>query len=480
MIYYTIILIIFSPLGLVFTVVMLTGMDTYNFKLSAQVLGAEIKNLLDEDTINRFAEETGFIRRDGGKLDGYKFLDMLLFTHFNQKELSLNAMSGQLRRRYGIEIKKQSIDERFTGRAVEFFKVVLEKAINISIGPNEKIDFIGCDKVRIKDSTSFQLPENMKDVYKGSGGSGSKSCIRIQFEYDLKNRDILDLSLHPYTEQDMIDAKDTIDDIQENNLVIRDLGYILISNLRKIEERGAFYLNRLHSGTNVYEKKNGEFVELYFWSLYLYMKKMNLPSIEKEVYIGKEEKFMTRMIIELMPDNIYNDRLRKAYNNTKKKYRNISKKYKAQMGLNIYITNTKISKKHIRLIYTLRWQIELMFKIWKSIGEIDEVKKMKVKRFEVCLIAKLIWIVINWQIMRRIVIYYFNEYNIALSPYKLFVTFKDALMDFRNALKKGLKYVISLIEEFADMSKYNHISEKKKHSITWSYDVYKCFINAKY
>ena len=450
-------------------------MGTLNFKLDAQKLSAEITKILNQDRVELLAKETGFSCREGGKINGYKFLDMLLFTHFNQKELSLNDLSIQIEKRYGIQMRKQSIDERFNANTVKFFKAVLKQAINTSIKPDDKINFTKYDRVRIKDSTSFQLPENMKDKYKGSGGSSSDACIRIQFEYDLKNGEILDLSLHAYLKQDMTNAKETINDIKANELIIRDLGYIKIDYLQKIEQLKAFYLNRLHSNTKIYEIKNQKFVEIDFTKLHKHMKANKIIRIDKKVYVGSQEYFETRMVIELLPDDIYNERLRKANKNATKNGKKISDARRAKMGLNIFITNTDIPGKQLRLLYTLRWQIELMFKIWKSIGEIDKVKKMRVERFEACLFAKLIWIVINWQIIRQIVIYFFNEHKIEISPYKLYKTLKASILEFREAVINGFEHVFTFIKYIVKISPENHKSEKKKYSLTWSYEVMRGF-----
>lgn len=79
-----------------------------DIKVDVQNLSTEIKNLLDANYINSVAKETGFILREG-KIDGFVFLDMLLFTHFNHKELSLNDMSVQIKKRFDIDISRQSI-----------------------------------------------------------------------------------------------------------------------------------------------------------------------------------------------------------------------------------------------------------------------------------------------------------------------------------------------------------------------------------
>ena len=69
----------------------------------------------------------------------------------------MSGLSIQPKRRFGVEISKQSINERFSEEAVEFFKIILEKAIGISTGWDYKINFTEFETVRIKDSTSFQL-----------------------------------------------------------------------------------------------------------------------------------------------------------------------------------------------------------------------------------------------------------------------------------------------------------------------------------
>ena len=452
---------------------MLTGMSM-DIKVNVENLSTEIKNLLDANYINSIAKQTGFILREG-KIDGFVFLDMLLFTHFNHRMLSLNDLSIQIKKRFGIDISRQSIDERFTNRAVEFFRTVLEKALEITISKHYNIDFLNHDRVLIKDATSFQLPENMVDKYKGSGGSGSISAIKIQFEYDLITGEIIDISLFPFIVQDSTNAQDTIKNILDNELIIRDLGYINVPVLREIEEKKAFYVNRMQTSVNVYEKKDGKFVEIDFGELHKSMKIRGISIIEKDVFIGKKEMFKTKMIVELLPEKYYKERIRKAKENTRKKGRTLTDKYKTKQAMNIYITNTDIPFKEIRLLYTLRWQIELMFKIWKSIGEIHEVKKMKVERFESFLFAKLIWIVLNWQIMRLSVNYFYQEKQIEISPYKLFKTLKSDIYDFRRALLNCVTNLTMLIMENIELCPTNHLSEKKKGSKTWSYDIYRMF-----
>ena len=77
--------------------------------------------------------------------------------------------------------------------------------------------------------------------------------------------------------------------------------------------------------------------------------------------------------------------------------------------------------------------------------------------------------------MRRITVYYFNKKGIFISPNKLYKTLKARILKFRKSISEGLENVIEFMNEIFKISPYYHKSEKKKHSITWSYDVLRMF-----
>ena len=95
-----------------------------------------------------------------------------------------------------------------------------------------------------------------------------------------------------------------------------------------------------------------------------------------------------------MPETEVNERLRKARANNKRKGRGeLTAEYVARAHLNLFITNTKsdvVLTNRVWNLYQLRWQIELIFKIWKSICDIEKVKKVKKSRPECYIYSKLI------------------------------------------------------------------------------------------
>ncbi len=64
---------------------------------------------------------------------------------------------------------------------------------------------------------------------------------------------------------------------------------------------------------------------------------------------------------------------------------------------NIYVTNVpaqRLSGEQVSRVYRLRWQVELLFKLWKMQGALDEVAGRKLGRVMCELYAKLIGMVV--------------------------------------------------------------------------------------
>jgi hypothetical protein len=370
-------------------------------------LAVALVNFFDRKTIWELARATKFIQRKS-KLCAVKFLTTLMFVHQQGKDLSLLDICGDLHTQHGLQVRKQSIQERFNERAVAFMKCILSKLMESQLnltGKQGRLSFF--NRVRIKDSTRFTLPSAYAQSYAGMGGAvlNNESMISIQYEYDLLSGSTLDLRLTTGTRNDQRDAKENTHDIAENDLFIRDLGYSTTSYLEQIVEGKAYFLNRLGSQLNVYDlERNNE--EIDFSKYRKKIKKHNLPYLHYNVVVGKEALIPCRLIIYPVDQATYEMRVRKTTKQANGYGYQVSDDFKCKAQLDLYITNVpeeKLPSQLIKKIYGLRWQIELFFKIWKSQARIDTVKGMKLHRFECQLIAKLLWLVIQWKIFQFMV-----------------------------------------------------------------------------
>ncbi len=120
---------------------------------------------------------------------------------------------------------------------------------------------------------------------------------------------------------------------------------------------------------------------------------------EIEAYLYKNGKYSkTRLIIEKVPDAVKNARLRNINNGNVRKGRATSKESKVLQGFNLHITNApeeKLPTEHVRTLYGVRWQVELVFKNWKSNFHLDDVSGIRKARIECMLYAKLLCLSID-------------------------------------------------------------------------------------
>ena len=387
-----------------------------------------------------------------------------MFVHQQGKDLSLLDLCGDLYVHHGLQVRKQSIQERFNERTVAFMKSILSMLLAHQLKPAVKEEsLLFFNRIRVKDSTRFTLPAAYAQIYKGAGGAvvNGESMISIQYEYDLLSSSTLDLRLTTGTRNDQLDAKENTHDIAENDLFIRDLGYSTLGYLQQIINGKAYFLNRLSPQTSVYDtEKNNEKID--FSKCRKKMKKHNLPYLQYDVIIGKKAQVPCRLIIYPVDRDTYEQRVRKTAKQAKSCGYQVSEAFKVTAQLTLYITNVpedKLPAPAIKKTYGLRWQIELFFKIWKSQVNIDHVKEMKLHRFECQLIAKLLWLIIHRKIFQCVMVHVNRRQPCSIWKYYKHACRINTLV--RDILTKPDK-VISLLYDLVNIAVNQFSLEEKK------------------
>jgi hypothetical protein len=414
------------------------------------------------------AREAGFLKRKS-KVKPSVFFDLMMYDASSGKSRSLNQLAIEARSEHDIGITKQGIDKKFNNNTLFFLKFLMEKQLSMEL--DQQIDagwLSSFNRVTIKDGTRFKLPQEYKEYLPGSGGSASEAGACLQFEFDLKSGHVIDLSLTPANRPDAKDAVESFDSVEKNDLVIRDLGYYAFSSFINISSKGAFFISRLGSKTNVYEMKRDKLHKLDFKALYYHMKRHKISWVYKDVFIGTMAKIPVRLVIELIPEAIYEKRMRKTRKLHKKKGYQTSEEYMVLARFNLFITNVPKSilpDEVIPVLYRIRWQIELIFKIWKSVIGIHHIRKMKYKRWLCLLHFKLLLMIVNWNIImiKRNLLY--KREGRLLSLNKCFKTLFDNIHRLRDALKHGLRWIEKYIRWVEKILDANHWLERKNKSI---------------
>jgi hypothetical protein len=394
------------------------------------------------------------------------FCDTVVYREIAGDKMSLSDHGVAIMHRYGVEIKKQSIDERFNQSAVNLLKELLKQQLESQLlGAIERRGLgplLGqFSAVKIKDSTRFQVPGNLKDAYPGAGGgSSSDAGVHVQFEFDLLSGKTCDLGFTDAKYQDNIDAKETLDSIQSGELILRDLGYFSFQSLKYMNDKGAYFITRRPSALVLFHSGGDKRVN--YNVLHKQLKHSQADAMDLPVCTTQGQSM--RLIVERLPKKQFAERMARAKEAARRKGKRITEAYKSRARLNMFLTNIPskwIPAKQVRKIYRLRWQIELCFKAWKSFYHLDAHKPMKQHRFECYLYGTLLLVMINWEIATGFSCILQKYHGRPLSILKFFKATSQTICWLSQAIREGKDRLSNYLANLYMASKHLLIEERK-------------------
>lgn len=355
---------------------------------------ANLSNIINEffnKTANDISLTTGFIKRKR-KLKGSSFIKALILGNLGNGNCSIDGFC-QFLYEDSIDITKQGLDFRFTNSAVRFMERMFYESLSLFKNALQLEGEIlkQFRSVKLLDSTYINLPSSMENIYKGYGSSyrgheiPTKAGLKLQFVFDYLNQVLDKLDLREGKRSDQ-GYKDHLNDISSNDLLIADLGYFVPGSFKRIDESKAYFISRYKADTNLYNIETNQ-------KLNLLEELQYQKFLEKEVLLGKEIKQKVRIICKKLTPEQAIARRRKANKLAKSHGYKSSQRNQRLLDWSIFITNipvNKINSEQIFIIYKIRWQIELLFKLYKSHIHIESLKgKFKSSRILCELYAKL-------------------------------------------------------------------------------------------
>lgn len=95
-----------------------------------------------------------------------------------------------------------------------------------------------------------------------------------------------------------------------------------------------------------------------------------------------------------------------------------------------------VKKEDIHPLYSLRWQIEILFKTWKSLFKIHRIKKMKKERFECHLYGTLIRLLLCSTLAFQCRRMLYRKHQMETSEYKSISIAKECLSIYKDIVAK--------------------------------------------
>ncbi|MDZ5609127.1 IS4 family transposase [Bacillus pseudomycoides] len=436
-----------------------------------ELFSQELKRYMSPDALEKLAKNVGFVKRKS-KYRAQDLVALCIWLSQNIAHTSLTQLCSRLETNTGISMSPEGLNQRFNRYAVLFlqrvFSLLVKSQLNDSSQiPNQYTSYF--QRIRILDATIFQVPNHLAPIYPGSGGCAQTAGIKIQLEYDLHSEKFLNFQIEPGKNNDKTFGTECLDTLRPGDLCIRDLGYFSLKDLDQMDQRGVFYVSRLKLNNRVYVKNESpEFFRdgtVKKQSLHVLL---NLEDIMHQIkpgdtyeirnaYIG-QQKLPSRVVIyRLTSTQIHKRRKQQTYIE-KKKGVTYSEKSKRLTEINVYITNIPweiVPMEQIHEIYSLRWQIEIVFKTWKSLFGINHCHNIKRERLECHLYGQLIAIFLCSSTMFKMRQMLLQKKQKELSEYKAIYMIQDHLYLVYEAIQKDTQEVSKIFLRLFDLLQKN-------------------------
>jgi hypothetical protein len=307
----------------------------------------------------------------------------------------------------GVDVSPQAIEQRYTPALAEHLKRLFQEATKQIVGSSKVLAPLleRFDSVTLLDSSSISLPDEEQDRYRGCGAKngGGKAAMKLQTEWDLRNGAISHVEIE---EGRSCDNSSSRQDARRgpNSLRIADLGYFDLAVFATMKLAAEYYLSRLQFGTKVLLQGMDEAVDLLQWLA------DQCPSngfIDQEIVLGQARRLGCRLIAWRLPQEQADRRRAKLRQEMlSRKGREPSAARLAWCDWSILVTNVPVDKltpKEAVVLYRARWQIELLFKRWKSQGLIAELSGSTAVRQMVRVWARLLAVLVqHWLVVSSV------------------------------------------------------------------------------
>ena len=334
-----------------------------------------MQTLLTE-VADQLAQETHFVQRTS-KLSGSKFAQTLVFGWLSQPEAS-QAQLAQTAAALTVPITPQGLAHRFTPAAAAYLRRLLAVAVQQVVHSTPvAIPVLGrFNGVYIQDSTTITLPAALAHEWRGCGGTGkshNQAGLKVQVQLNLSDGHLTHLDLQAGRAQDRAAPMQTAV-LPRGALRLADLGYFAVPTLRGYAEQGVYWLTRYYPNCEIVDA-HGQDLDLVGL-----LQRTPLDRLDLVIHLSYAHRLPCRLIALRLSPEAAAARRRKAQAHARRKGVSLSEKILTFLDWTLLVTNVPLlflSLDEVVVLARVRWQIELLFKLWKSQGRLASSRSMK-------------------------------------------------------------------------------------------------------
>ena len=367
--------------------------------MSSVTYVAEAMQTVLSDVADQAAYRTGFVQRES-PLGGAEFVQTLVFTWLANPEASLSELT-QTAATLGVDISNQGLDQRFTPAAAHCVQAVLQQAVAqvVQAEPATVPLLQRFTALYLRDSSQLQLPGELAAVWHGNSAchvpEAESAALKIQVRLDELSGQLEGPFLQDGRAGDRTSPTQTAP-VHPGSLSLADLGYFDLAQLRAVGDQQAFWLTRWRAGTCLYDAA-GQRLDLVRW-----LQQQRRDRIEDAVCVGAQQRLPARLLAVRVPPEVVAQRRRQLKEAARKHGTAVNPERWALASWTLLLTNVpaeKLSLSEVLVVARVRWQIELLFKLWKAQGQVDTSRSGQPWRILCEVYAKLLIVVIQHWIL---------------------------------------------------------------------------------
>ena len=367
---------------------------------SVTQLGKAIKSVL-QDQANRVGMSTGMIKRVR-EFTGATFAQTMILGQMQEGDIAMSDLAS-FARQVGVNVSAQAIDKRFTEKTATFFQELLNATFTqLVVADPVAIPLLErFSEVVVEDSTTLSLPDELEKIWQGCGNAteSAKSAFKVQVRWDLLTGAFKGQAL---TDGRVPDTRSPLrlHRRQRRSVRIIDLGYFDTGQFQKDGKEDEYWISRLKGGGNlqIFDEA-GNPLDLYE----LLCACVGQSSYECRIQVSATTRLPARLIAYPVPEEVVIKRQKSHERKAQKHSRKPSKKVLDLCGWTLVITNIgaeELNHQEALVLLRARWQIELLFKLWKQYAQTDVSRSQNPWHLLCDFYAKLIgMIIVHWMMI---------------------------------------------------------------------------------
>jgi hypothetical protein len=346
-----------------------------------------LQKLLTEDA-SVLGRETGFIQR-ARKFNGASFAQALVVGWQASPHASLEDLC-QSAQQAGVEISPQGLQERLNNpQASLFMQAVLTKGLSYLV---ESAGLSGdllarFEGVYIQDSSIVSLPDALQSLWRGCGNQKSKkAALKIHTVFDYQRGGLTFQVVEAYHNDNPLQKHD----LPQGSLRLADIGFFKIPFFKQFNREGVYWLSRLPARVGIW---TGEKVE----HLSTYLADFEGDCLDTDIELSAQ-RLSCRLIAIRVPDEVAQQRRKRAQSEAQSRPHQLQEQTLTLCAWTIIVTNLSravLSISEALILLRLRWQIELVFKLWKQEAALAEWRTRKPGQILTEVFSKLLIVLIQ-------------------------------------------------------------------------------------